>query len=140
MLCTSAKILLSVAFLSFLFFFLVQVGCVCLCLNLLCLPFSSVRTGCQRQSSLLAEVGWVSHQVPQPLPHTEVPENMGSSELLGSKALTRPQRSRGGQCLFFAAEESATSLGWLIPKNPVMQIIWVFVSKESQGFFLEKIA
>lgn len=67
--CTSTKILLRVAI--FFFKFRLVVG-VLVYFNLLCLPFSSVKTDCQPQSSLLVEVGCKS-QGTQPLPHARAP-------------------------------------------------------------------
>lgn len=107
--------------------------------NLLYLSFCAVWSDCQPQSSLLVEVGCVSHRVRSDCRTPKLSDNQESSKLLGSKALMRPQRSRGGQCFSFAAEESSISQGLLVVKNPLMQIIWVPASKESQFFLSGKI-
>lgn len=130
--CTSTKILLRVAI-----FFFFNLGWLwvsqfilifCVYPSVLSRLTASHKAPCwQRQA--------VSHKVHSHCHMPELPDDEESSELLRNKALMRPQRSRGGQCFPFAVEESSTSQGSLITKNPLMQIIWFPASKESQVFF-----
>lgn len=129
--CTSTKILLRVAifFLNLGWLWVSQFILIfCVYPSVLSRLTASHKAPCwQRQA--------VSHKVHSHCHMPELPDDEESSELLRNKALMRPQRSRGGQCFPFAVEESSTSQGSLIPKNPLMQIIWFPASKESQVFF-----
>lgn len=129
LLCFSVQVLKYCSLLVF-FSFPVQVGCMCVYFNLLCLPSSSVRMGYQPQSSLLAQVCKVTS-------HCHTPKSLRMRGPLkfwepGSNEAPEEQRS---ECLSLTAKESAASPGLLILKNPLMQVIWVYVSKESWCFY-----